>query len=132
MTTRQTYQGVVREGNIYLSPAAELPEGSHVYVVVAGSDPLLDEQLARRRATRWLVEYVGNMLVADEGHLLESNGRIVWRFGAFITGRGHQPRGPIGYTDVDAHSGEVLVTEQQADEMIAHGEAFVRSLLQAK
>ena len=132
MTIRQTYQGVVREGNIYLSPATELPEGSHVYVVVAGPDPLLDERLARRKAIRWLVDYVGNMLVAGEGHLLESNGRIVWRFGAFITGRGHRLRGPIGYTDVDAHSGDILATEQQADEMLAHGETFVRSLLQAK
>lgn len=52
--------------------------------------------------------------------------QIVWRFGAFITGRGHKPRAPMGYVDVEAHSGEILTTEQQAGEMIVDGEAFAR------
>jgi hypothetical protein len=132
MTTVQTHRGIVRKGHIQLTPTTELPEGSHVYVIVAGQEPILDERTAQRKATRWLVEYVGNMLVADEGRLGDANDRIVWRFGAFITGRGHKPRGPIGYVDVEAHGGEILTTEQQADEMIAHGEAFARSLLQAE
>jgi hypothetical protein len=130
MTTVKTHQGIVREGRIQLTPSTELPEGSHVYVIVAGQEPVVDEQAAQRKATRWLVEYVGNMLVADEGRLVDANGGIAWRFGAFMTGRGHQPRGPIGYVDVEAHSGEVMMTEQQASEMIAHGEAFARSLPQ--
>ena len=128
----QTFQGVVREGRIQITPTTQLPEGSHVYLLVTGPEPLLDEQVARRKATRWLVENVGNMLVADEGRLLEGEGQIIWRFGAFITGRGHRPRGPIGYTDVDAHTGEFLSTEQQAEELKAHGELFARSLLQAE
>jgi hypothetical protein len=82
-------------------------------------------QIAQRKANRWVVEYVGNMLVADGGQLLEVDGRMVWRFGAFITGRGQKPRGPIGRIDVDAHSGEVLATEDEAEEIVANGEAFV-------
>lgn len=129
MTMMQTYHGVIRAGNIQLNPEANLPEGSQVYVIIAGQEPILEERLAQRKATRWLVEYVGNMLIADEARLLEVEGGIVWRFGAFITARGQRPRGPIGYVNVDAHNGRVLATEQQADEMIADGEAFVRSLL---
>jgi hypothetical protein len=128
MATVQTYQGIVREGCIQLPVATPLPEGSHVYVIVAGQEPLLDERTAQRKATRWLVEHVGNMLMAAEGRLAEENGRVIWRFGAFITGRGHKPWGPIGYVDVEAHNGEVLAAEQQADDLIAHGAAFVRSL----
>jgi hypothetical protein len=70
------------------------------------------------------------MRVAGEGRLIETNGNIVWRFGAFITGPEHQPRGPIGYMDVDAHNGEILATEEHANQMIAHGQAFVRIALQ--
>ena len=132
MTTVQTHQGIVREGRIQLTSPTELPEGSHVYVIVAGSEPILDEQVAQRKATRWLVEYVGNMLLAGEGRLLENQSRVVWRFGAFITGRGHKPRGPIGYVDIEAQNGNVLMTEEQANEMIVHGEAFARSFLQAE
>jgi hypothetical protein len=130
MGTVQTYSGVVREGRIRLTPSTELPEGSQLYITVVGQEPILDKHTAQRKATRWLVEYVGNMLVADGGRLQEVNGRIVWRYDAFVTGRGHKPRGPIGYVDIDAHSGEPLATEQQADEMIKHGVEFVRSLPQ--
>jgi hypothetical protein len=130
MTTIQTYQGIIREGQIQVASPANLPEGSHVYVIVAGKEPVIEEKLAQRKATRWLVEYVGNMLTADEGRLVETNGNIVWRFGAFITGPGHKPLGPIGYVDIEAHSGVIFATEEHADQMITHGEAFVRSLLQ--
>ncbi|MFO7537295.1 MAG: hypothetical protein R6X32_04460 [Chloroflexota bacterium] len=126
--TMTSYQGVVKQGHIQLPSAADLPEGSYVYVIVAGSEPLLAEETARRKATRWLVEYVGNMLLANEGRIQEINGRLAWRFGVFITGRGHAPRGPIGYVDVDAHTGESLVAAQQAEELIAHGTAFINTL----
>ncbi len=33
MTNVQTYQGVVRQGRIHITPTTELPEGSHVYVI---------------------------------------------------------------------------------------------------
>lgn len=132
MSGVRTYSGVVQQGRIHLTPPTELPEGSQVTITVVGQEPIVDEATARRKASRWLGEYVGNMLVADGGRLHEVDGRVVWRYDAFITGRGHKPRGPIGYVDVEAHSGELLVTEQQADEMIAYGEAFIRSLPQAK
>lgn len=78
-----------------------------------GPEPLVDETVARRKATRWLVEYVGNMLTADEGRLIEAAGRPIWRFGAYVTGRGHAPLGPIGHVDIDAHTGE-LIPDQAA------------------
>ncbi len=132
MSSVQTYSGVVRKGQIRLAPAAELPEGSQLYITVVGQEPVLDKDAARRKATHWLVEYVGNMVMADGGRLQEVDGRIVWRYDALITGRGHKPFGPIGYVDVEAHSGELLMTEQQADEMIAYGELFARSLSQTE
>ena len=129
MATVQTYQGVVRGGHIQVDASADLPEGSHVVIIVAGEHPPIEEQAAQRKATRWLVDYVGNMLQADEGRLVDVDGRLVWRFGAFITGRGHRPRGPIGYVDVDVAQGNVLNGEQQAEELINDGAAFARSLL---
>ena len=131
MTMMQTYQGVVHQGHIQLPATAELPEGSHVYVIVGGQEPMLAEPVARRKATRWLAEYVGNMLIAQEGYLTETEQTLVWRFGAFIIARGHKPRGPIGYVDVDAHNGNVLADIQKAEEMMAYGEAFIPSFPRA-
>lgn len=61
-----TYVGVVHKGKIVLKDAATLPDGSQVYVVVPD---LIDEKTARRQANRWLIELVGNMVMADDGQL---------------------------------------------------------------
>lgn len=57
-----TYIGVVREGQIRLAESITLPEGSQVYVVVPA---VMDEHIARHKANRWLIENVGNMVMAD-------------------------------------------------------------------
>ena len=130
MATMQTFQGVIHKGQIQLETTTDLPEGSHVYVIIAGERPLVEEQLARRKASVWLVNYVGNMLVAAEGRLLNVDDHIVWRFGAFVTGRGHKPWGPFGYVDVEAHSGHVLASEKEAEELMRHANAFAIALQQ--
>jgi hypothetical protein len=59
---------------------------------------------------------------------INKNGRLVWRFGVFITGRVHMPYGPVGYIDLNAYTGESLVTEKHTQDLIAHGTAFIRTL----
>jgi hypothetical protein len=119
--TIATYLGVVREGRIHLIEQAPLEEGSQVYVVVPG---IVDERTARRKANRWLIENVGNMIMADRSTLLQSSDRATWRFEAFITASSHEPLGPIGQVDVDAATGQVLTDVSIAEEMIRRGEHF--------
>ena len=109
--TTATYIGVVRQGNIQLHEPIDLPDGSQVCVIVP---TLLEEQVARRKANRWLVEHVGNMVMADQAILTRVADQVVWRFGAFVTGQSHPPRGPIGHVDVDALSGEAVTRVDQA------------------
>ena len=77
----------------------------------------VDERTARRKANRWLVEQVGNVVMADQSVLTQSEGRLVWRFGAFVTSLSHAPRGPIGHVDVDATTGEVLADKRTVEDM---------------
>ncbi len=119
-----TYVGIVREGRIHLAEPVTLPEGSQVYVVVP---TVIDERLAHRKANRWLIENVGNMVMADRAALVQSAGRSVWRFGAFITALSHEPLGPIGHIEVDAVNGEVLADVHLAEEMVRRGERFEHS-----
>ena len=86
----------------------------HVHLAV-------DEHTARRRANRWLVERVGNMVMADHPILTQSEGQPVWRFDAFVTSLSHAPRGPIGYVDVDATTGDVLADDRAVEEMRQRG-----------
>ena len=96
--------------------------------IVAGPAPLIDEPVARRKATRWLVETVGNMLAADEGRLVEEAGRPVWRFGAYVTGRGHAPLGPVGHVDVDAYEGNLIPDDRQAQRLLTNAKSLAESL----
>ena len=130
MTTVATYEGVVRQGRIQLTQAAVLPEGSQVYVVVANQREqadLLDPYLAQRKANGWLVSYVGSVM-AQQPQLQQVAGRLSWRFKAFLTARDQPPRGPVGFVDVDAYTGDVLNDENTATQMIANAAAVARSL----
>jgi alpha-D-ribose 1-methylphosphonate 5-triphosphate synthase subunit PhnH len=130
MITVPTYQGVVHEGKIQLTPAADLPEGSQVVVLATGDwtqPTLLDPHIARRKANGWLVTHVGSVM-AQQPQLHQVDGQLAWRFKAFLTGRSQPARGPLGVIDVDAYSGEILTDIETASEMIANAKAIVRSL----
>lgn len=129
MTSVQTYQGTIRHGRIQLTEAAELPEGSQVIVSVVDERDqatLLDPHIARRKANGWLVTHVGSVL-AQQPQLQQVEARLVWRFKAFLAVQGHPPRGPVGYVNIDAYTGEVLTGENVAAEIIANAKAIVRS-----
>lgn len=132
MTDLTRYEGIVRRGRIELSEQAELPEGSHVVVILTRPKSLVDEAAARRKANRWLVESVGNMLAAEEGRLVEHEGQPLWRFGAYVTGRGHTPWGPIGHVDVDANQGDVLHDNYKTEQLMINARALVSSILSPK
>lgn len=123
-----TYVGIIREGRVEFTEPVTLPEGRQVYVVVP---PILDEQGARRKANRWLLENVGNMVMADQASLVQQGGRVVWRFDAFMLSLAHAPWGPIGQVSVDAATGQMLVPEGAAEDMMQRGEDLARSLLPA-
>lgn len=122
MTAVSSYSGIVKKGKIQSPAATELPEGSQLIVLSAAQwdgSALLDPHLARRKANSWLVSYVGSV-IAQQPQLVQENGRLRWRFAAFLATMGHPHRGPVGFVDVDAYSGEVLTKENDAEEMIAN------------
>jgi len=121
-----TYEGVVQQGHICLNTETSLPEGARVLVVVL---PYTGSDYARRKANRWLAEYVGDMVMADQPLLTQSEDRPIWRFGAYVTSLHHEPFGPVGYVDVDAETGTVLASEDVAQEIATYGERFERSPL---
>jgi hypothetical protein len=117
--TIDTFIGIVQQdGHIHLTEPAKLPEGSLVYVVVPAA---LDVHAARRRANRWLMDHVGDMVMANQPAFTKTDERAIWRFGAFVTALRKQPQGPIGYVDVDASTGQVLTDTVAAQEMITRG-----------
>ncbi len=75
---------------------------------------------ARRRVSAWLVSRVGHLLMGGEPRYVAGI-RPVWRVPVLVT-RGL--RGEAGFVDVDARSGELLVTEQTPQEILARVRAL--------
>jgi hypothetical protein len=115
------YIGVVREGKIELADTLPWPEGSQVSITVS---VLIPEKTARRKANRWLMEHVGNMVMAGEAELVREEAETIWRFGAMVTAPSHPPLGPIGHLEVHAGTGEILSDEQIAETMIECDQHF--------
>jgi hypothetical protein len=129
MAKTSTFSGVVRRGRIESSAAAELPEGSNVIVLATGKleNPLFDPYLARQKANGWLVSRVGSV-IAQQPQLQQKNGNLIWRFKAFLAAKGLPLRGPVGFVDVDAYSGEILANEQMAQTIMMNAVEIARSL----
>jgi hypothetical protein len=122
--TVATYPATVRNGKIEpLAPLA-LPEGCAVYIVI---QPEIDQRTARKKATGWLVDRVGNLVGADDGVLLRKDNRWVWQFHAYLTSLSHPPRGPIGQVELDAETGELLNGQSTVEEMYERGQTFIHT-----
>jgi hypothetical protein len=124
----QTYEGVVQSGQVRLPAGTHLPEGARVYVTIV---PTLDEHSARRKAARWLAENVGDMVMPGPATLVHETQRTVWHFPAMVGSPFDEPRGPIGYVNVDAENGTVLSSPTLADEMIQNAEHLDNPVLSA-
>jgi hypothetical protein len=119
-----TYPAVVRNGKIEPATPLDLPEGAEVYIVAQVG---IDARTARRKANGWLVDYVGNMVMAADGVLIRQDDRWVWRFNAYITSLSQPPRGPIGQVDLNADTGEILSNQDTINEMYGRGRHFTHS-----
>jgi hypothetical protein len=115
----RTYEGVIQRGSVRLPADVTLPDGTRVYVTVV---PSLDERLARRKAAIWLAENVGDMVMPGSATLTRQDNHVCWRFPALVGSPFDEPRGPIGYVDIDAETGTVLATPTLAQELIQNAE----------
>lgn len=117
-----TVTGTLNKGKVELSSPIDLPDGSEVYVVAQVG---IEKQAAQRKANGWLVDHVGNLVMADDGTLIQSGEGWVWRFHAYLTSISQPPRGPVGEVDVDAATGDVLNEPQTIEMMYARGERLM-------
>jgi hypothetical protein len=85
-------------------------DAQHVNVVVHVSAQVLAPDVARRKASGWLIDYVGNLLHAEQPQLLLGE-QLAWQFQVALTSPRRGTVGYIGLLQMDAVTGEVLAPE---------------------
>ena len=115
----------------------ELPgvePGTLVTVLIVPANvpvPVVDANMARRKANGWLADRVGHLVLGKDPRMLSDGRRAWWRVAAYVTNVHREPFGPIGFVDVDATSGEVLSGDDVVQELQQRGAHLERHPLAA-
>ena len=72
---------------------------------------------AQREATTWLVSEVGNMLISGKPQLVISK-NATWRVPVLLTSSRSGILGQVGSIDIDAESGELLVSNELREQIL--------------
>lgn len=76
-------------------------------------------EIARRRASVWLLENVGNLLRAEVPELVLGE-RLIWRVDVALTNPEVGQVGPVGRIELDAVTGDLLTATDAAEELITN------------
>ncbi len=96
--------------------------------IVVAATVNVDAKTARRQVTSWLVSEVGNMLVGEMPQLVIGE-RTLWRVPVVLTSSVAGTVGEVDTMDVDAGSGELLVSEQIRERILNHVKTLAGSTL---
>ena len=83
---------------------------------------------ARRKVTRWLMEYVSYMMHADPPTLVVDGKRVMWRVPAILTNSRVGDVGVAGTVDVDVHTGQMDSTTARIDQITRCALEMVKDL----
>jgi hypothetical protein len=81
----------------------------------------VDARTARRKVSAWLVRDVGNLLMGGKPEYVPGE-RPVWRVPVIAP---HSRQGRTTFVDVDAQTGDLLVTDDTSQKVLADVQAFV-------
>jgi hypothetical protein len=85
----------------------------------------VDARSARRQAISWLVSEVGNMLIAGDPRLVISQS-TVWRLPVLLTSSEKGIISEVGFVDVDASSGELVISDELRTQILNNVNRLIR------
>jgi hypothetical protein len=88
----------------------------------------VDARHARRQATRWLASEVGNMLIAGQPRLVISQNTL-WRLPVLLTSSERGIIGEVGFVDVDASTGEPIISDKLRTQILDNVDRLIRTSL---
>ncbi|MCP4541313.1 MAG: hypothetical protein GY832_29635 [Chloroflexi bacterium] len=81
----------------------------------------VDARTARRKVSAWLVRDVGNLLMGGEPKYVPGE-HPLWRVPVLVT---HGRQGRATFVDVDAQTGDLLITRDTPQQVLTHVQTFI-------
>ena len=83
----------------------------------------VNARTARRKVSAWLVRDVGNLLMGGEPEYVPGE-HPLWRVPVLVT---HGRQGCATFVDVDAQTGDLLITQDTPQQVLTDVQAFIAS-----
>src|SRR5262245_25271416 len=99
--------------------APQAGDAARLQITVHIQAEVLSAEVARRRANRWLLENVGNLLRAEALELVVGD-QLMWRVEVVLTSPAQGRVGWVGRLFLDASTGQVVADEDSIQEILAH------------
>ncbi len=81
--------------------------------------------VARQKVTGYVLDHVSDHMGGDEPSLVIDGERFLWRVPVYLSVLPHGRLGQVGTVDVDAQTGQLLVTKELIEELQHHAQALV-------
>jgi len=81
--------------------------------------------VARQKVTGYVLDHVSDHMGSDEPSLVVDGERFLWRVPIYLSVLPHGRLGQVGAIDVDAQTGQLLVTQELVEEMQRHAQVLV-------
>lgn len=81
--------------------------------------------MARRRVTAYLIDHVSDHLGGESPDLVADEERFLWRVPVVLYLTSHGKVGQVGEIDVDAQTGQLLITQSLVEELKTRAENLV-------
>ena len=113
------------EGIQVVLPPDGVSDSEHVHVSVHVNAQVMSPDRARRKASGWLLDQVGNLLHAETPQLVLDQ-HLVWQFQVALTSPKQGTVGYIGTVRLDAQSGEVVAPDSTRSILHHHAGLFAQ------
>jgi len=103
------------------------PTDTDEYLIAAAGEPIVNitAYTARQKASGYVGGHISHMMGGGEPSLMLSHNRLVWRVPILLTSPRRGTLGAVGNLDVDARTGQLLVSADFVDQVKAHAQTLV-------
>ncbi len=119
----ETITAKYEAGVLVPSEPLNLREHQTVYLQIVPPRVQITAAEARRKVNRFLLDKVSYLMGAQQPSLIEAE-HLVWRVPVVLTYPDQGTVGKVGYVDVSAEAGELLVDDEGIEALITHGRAL--------